>query len=81
MILLNIDFEPLRGYYKIKDTRVTALISRRWSLMKISRTFSAVVAAATILLAVTSAVAYFLYRVSREKAYNEKWEDYIDCGI
>lgn len=49
--------------------------------MKMSRTLGAIVAAATILLAVTSAVAYFLYRVSREKAYNEKWEDYIDCGI
>lgn len=49
--------------------------------MKMSHTLSAIVAAAAILLAVTSAVAYFLYRVSREKAYNEKWKDYIDCGI
>ncbi|HEX2937654.1 MAG TPA: hypothetical protein VHO66_01895 [Ruminiclostridium sp.] len=49
--------------------------------MKISRTLGAIVAAATILLAVSSAVTYLLYRVSREKAYNEKWEDYIDCGI
>jgi hypothetical protein len=49
--------------------------------MKISRTISTVIAAATIMLAVTSAVTYLLYRISREKAYHEKWEDYIDCGL
>lgn len=49
--------------------------------MKFSRTIGTIFAAATILLAVTSGVAYLLYRISREKAYNEKWEDYIDCGI
>ena len=49
--------------------------------MKISRTIGSIIAAATILLAVTTAVTYLLYKVSREKAYNEKWEDYIDCGL
>lgn len=49
--------------------------------MKISRTVGTIVAAATILLAVTTAVSYLLYRISREKAYHEKWEDYIDCGL
>ncbi len=49
--------------------------------MKISRTIGTIIAAATILLAVSSAVAYLLFRVSREKAYNEKWQDYIDCGV
>lgn len=48
--------------------------------MKISRTLGMIIAAAAVLLAVTSAVTYFLYRFSRDKAYNEKWEDYIDCG-
>lgn len=49
--------------------------------MKNSRTIGLIIAAATILLAVTSAVSYLLYRASREKAYHEKWEDYIDCGM
>lgn len=49
--------------------------------MKISRTIGVIIAAATIMLAVTTAVTYLLYRFSREKAYNEKWEDYIDCGM
>lgn len=49
--------------------------------MKISKTFGTIVAAAAILLTVSSAVTYLLYKISREKAYNEKWEDYIDCGI
>ena len=40
-----------------------------------------IIATVTILLAVTGAVTYILYKVSREKAYNEKWEDYIDCGL
>lgn len=48
--------------------------------MKISRTVTAVVAAATIMLAVTGAVTYLLYHVSKEKAYKEKWGDYVDCG-
>ena len=49
--------------------------------MKISRTIGTIIAAATIMLTVTSAVTYLLYRISREKAYHEKWEDYIDCGL
>lgn len=49
--------------------------------MKISRTIGVIIAAASILLAVCGAVSYLLYRFSREKAYNEKWEDYIDCGL
>lgn len=49
--------------------------------MKISRTVAAVAAAATVLLAVTGAVTYLLYKVARDKAYNEKWGDYVDCGL
>jgi hypothetical protein len=49
--------------------------------MNLKRTVGVIVAAATILLAVTGAVTYLLYRISREKAYNEKWKDYIDCGL
>ena len=49
--------------------------------MKTPRLIGTIVAAATILLAVTGAVTYLLYRISREKAYHEKWEDYIDCGL
>jgi hypothetical protein len=49
--------------------------------MSFKRTIGVIIAAATILLAVSGAVTYLLYRISREKAYNEKWEDYIDCGL
>lgn len=49
--------------------------------MKISKSIGTIVAAAAILLAVSSAVTYLLYKISREKAYHEKWEDYVDCGI
>ncbi|CDZ23667.1 putative membrane protein [[Clostridium] cellulosi] len=49
--------------------------------MKIKRIIGTIVAAATILLAVSGAVAYLLYKISRDKAYNEKWEDYVECGI
>ncbi|MFT8887885.1 MAG: hypothetical protein ABF449_13365 [Ethanoligenens sp.] len=49
--------------------------------MKLTHTVGALVTAAAVLLAVSGGVAYFLYRVSREKAYNEKWKDYVDCGL
>jgi putative effector of murein hydrolase LrgA (UPF0299 family) len=49
--------------------------------MNLKRTIGVIIAATTILLAVTGAVSYLLIRISREKAYNEKWEDYIDCGL
>lgn len=50
-------------------------------LMKFTHTLGAVISAAAVLLAVCGGVAYFLYRISREKAYNEKWKDYVDCGL
>lgn len=49
--------------------------------MTIKRSIGVIIAAATILLAVSGAVSYLMYRVSREKEYNKKWEDYIDCGL
>ena len=49
--------------------------------MKFSRFIGIIIAAATILLAVTGAVTYLLYRISRDKAHNEKWDDYVDCGL
>ena len=49
--------------------------------MKISRVVGVIIAAAAILLTVSGAVTYLLYKVSREKAHDEKWEDYIDCGL
>lgn len=33
------------------------------------------------LAAIATTVAYFIYRLFSEKAYNEKWKDYNDCGI
>jgi flagellar basal body-associated protein FliL len=50
-------------------------------IMKITRTIGVIIAAVAILLTVTAGVTYLLYRFSKEKAYNEKWEDYIDCGM
>jgi hypothetical protein len=50
-------------------------------IMKVSHTIGVLIAAVSILLAVSAGVAYLLYRFSKEKAYNEKWEDYIDCGM
>ena len=50
-------------------------------VMKVSHTIGVLIAAVSILLAVSAGVAYLLYRFSKEKAYNEKWEDYIDCGM
>lgn len=49
--------------------------------MKFSHTASAVIAAAAVLLAISGGVAFILYRFSREKAYKEKWKDYVDCGL
>ncbi|ADU28135.1 hypothetical protein [Ethanoligenens harbinense] len=49
--------------------------------MKFTHTVGALFAAAAVLLAVSGGVAYFLYRISRERAYNEKWKDYVDCGL
>jgi hypothetical protein len=49
--------------------------------MKISHTIGVIIAAVAILLTVTAGVSYLLYRFSKENAYNEKWEDYIDCGM
>ena len=31
--------------------------------------------------AVVSAVTYLVYRIGSERAYREKWKDYIDCGM
>lgn len=31
--------------------------------------------------AVASTAAYFLYKLSSNRAYNEKWKDYDDCGV
>lgn len=49
--------------------------------MKFNRTLATIIAVAAIVVAVTSAVAYFINKISREKAYKKKWEDYIDCGL
>lgn len=48
--------------------------------MKISKVIGVIITAVVILLTVSTGVTYLLYRFSKEKAYNEKWEDYIDCG-
>lgn len=31
--------------------------------------------------ALASTMAYILYKIFNNKAYNEKWKDYNDCGL
>ncbi len=38
-------------------------------------------AVVTALILVVGAVGYIVFRVVSEKAYNEKWKDYDECGI
>lgn len=84
-----VDFPLILFYYysnSIKD--IKGLLQpfqfyriRRCADMHLKRSMEIIIAAATIILAVAGAVTYLLYRDSREKAYKEKWEDYIDCGL
>lgn len=33
------------------------------------------------LFLVVASVAYIIYRTMSERAYNEKWKDYDECGL
>lgn len=33
------------------------------------------------LLLVVASVGYIVYKVTIERAYNEKWKDYDECGL
>ncbi len=33
------------------------------------------------LTAIASTTAYLVYKFFSDKAYNEKWKDYNDCGL
>lgn len=42
------------------------------------------ISAVSVLLgiaALASTIAYFVYRIYSNRAYNEKWKDYDDCGL
>lgn len=54
--------------------------ARRCTLMT-KKTFHVIIAAVAILVAAASAAAYLFYKASRDKEYDEKWQDYIDCGV
>ena len=45
------------------------------------KTIHVIVAAVVILVAAATAAAYLFYKASRDKEYDEKWQDYIDCGV
>ena len=32
-------------------------------------------------LTLVASVSYLVYRLARERAYQEKWKDYNDCGL
>ena len=49
--------------------------------MKLGRTLGAILGVVAILVAAAAAISYVLYRSSCKKVHNEKWEDYIDCGL
>lgn len=49
--------------------------------MKMSSCIKTVLAVAAVLVAAAGALTYIYCRISREKAYKEKWKDYIDCGL
>lgn len=49
--------------------------------MKKRSILSVLFASAAVLLAVCTVITFILYKFSRDKAYDEKWEDYIDCGV
>lgn len=58
-----------------------AFCERMVLTMKKHSPFGVLLASVGILLAVCTAITYLLYKFSRDKAYDEKWEDYIDCGV
>ena len=43
--------------------------------------FKILLAAVGVIAAVAAGISFLLYHFAREKAYNEKWKDYIDCGL
>ena len=49
--------------------------------MKTSKLISTLIIAFMSIAAITGAVTFFVYRFAQEKAHNEKWKDYIDCGL
>ena len=49
--------------------------------MKMSNRIRTLLAVAAVLAAMAGVLTYIYCRIAHEKAYNEKWEDYIDCGL
>lgn len=49
--------------------------------MKMPRFIKTVLAVAAVLVAISGVLTYIYCKVSRERAYKEKWKDYIDCGL
>jgi hypothetical protein len=49
--------------------------------MDMKRTMHIVIAVIAATLAVAAALTYVVYKVSVKKAYDEKWKEYIDCGL
>ena len=49
--------------------------------MKRTSSLGVILAAAFAVMMVAAAVSFILYKFAKERAYNEKWKDYIDCGL
>ena len=43
--------------------------------------FKVFMVALCAIMAVIGGVSFLIYHFAKEKAYNEKWKDYIDCGL
>ncbi|HIZ54936.1 MAG TPA: hypothetical protein H9671_01855 [Firmicutes bacterium] len=48
---------------------------------QIDRSFVRVFSLLLAVAAIASTTAYFVYRFFSDRAYNEKWKDYDDCGL
>lgn len=49
--------------------------------MSLLTAFKKVLPILIIVASIAAAVTYIMFKICNEKAYNEKWKDYIDCGI
>ena len=45
------------------------------------KAFKSAIPVVCALLLVVASVAYIIYRTFSERAYNEKWKDYDECGL
>ncbi len=49
--------------------------------MKMTDILKKVIGLSLLVAAVAGTVAYIVFKITGERAYREKWKDYIDCGL